>query len=93
MPYANVPPSKLKTNVLNFKPQNLTKMNAQQFADRIDAITENFVEKRTSETHFKHAIQDLLFEVLYNNQDLKAHYYKQFEQEQKAWELQNFVSH
>jgi hypothetical protein len=68
-------------------------MTADQFTDKVDGITNDFSTGITTETQFKHAIQDLLLDVLYNNQDLKAHYYKQFEQEQKAWELQNFVSH
>lgn len=90
---ANVPLPKLKTKEANFKPQNFTKMTADQFTDKVDGITNDFTTGITTETQFKHAIQDLLLEVLYNNEDLKAHYIKQYEQQKQAWEYQTLVSH
>lgn len=93
MYYGNVLLWRLKKKEANFKTSNFTTMTAQQFQDRIDAITENMINKVTSETHFKHAIYDLLQEVVYNNEDLKKHYFKMYENEAKAWEYQSLVSH
>ncbi|MFN8349403.1 MAG: hypothetical protein U0X91_30660 [Spirosomataceae bacterium] len=68
-------------------------MTADQFTYKVDGMCNDFTTGITTEVQFKHFILDLLTEVVYKNEDLKAHYYKQYEQEAKAWEYQTLVSH
>lgn len=68
-------------------------MTADEFTNKVDGMINDFIDGATNETEFKHSIQDILIEVVYKNEDLKNHYYKQFEQEAKAWEYQSLVHH
>lgn len=68
-------------------------MTADEFTNKVDGMINDFIDGATNETEFKHAIQDILIEVVYKNEDLRNHYYKQFEQDAKAWEYQNLVHH
>ncbi|AYQ31958.1 hypothetical protein DTQ70_07135 [Runella sp. SP2] len=83
----------MKKKEASFKPQNFTKMTAQQFAHKVEGIANNFTNAKTTKEQFKHAIQDLLHEVVYNDEELKKHYYQMYENEAKAWEYQTLVSH
>lgn len=68
-------------------------MTADEFTNKVDGMINDFIDGATNETEFKHSIQDILIEVVYKNEDLRNHYYKQFEQDAKAWEYQNLVKH
>jgi hypothetical protein len=68
-------------------------MTADQFTNKVDGICNDFTNYVTTEVEFKHSILDLLTEVVYKNEDLKAHYFKQYEQEAKAVEFESLVCH